>query len=85
MSCEHGNARIMLYEEQSTRYTLQAGVITDIDDDIEAQPLLKADVSCPDCQLSVTYPNWHQAPEPLLNYCQRIFQQEYGVPVKAGA
>lgn len=77
--CKHENSIITLYEEQSTRYQLVGGAIEDINDDIEAEPIFKVDVSCPDCDLNITYPDWTQIPEPLLTYCRSIYQQEYVV------
>jgi hypothetical protein len=76
--CIHTNATITFYEEKATDYKLQMGIIAEINDDIEAQPLRKVDVRCPDCSLNVTYPDWHLAPSQLFTYCQRIYQQEYG-------
>jgi hypothetical protein len=79
-TCRHENSIITLYEEQSTLYQLVGGVVEDINDDIEAKPIFKTDISCPDCNLSITDPDWTQTPEPLLTYCRSIYQQEYEVP-----
>ena len=78
MACLHANATITLYEEKITEYSLREGTIEEIDDDIEAQPLHRASVACPDCGLKVSYPDWRLAPEPCLSAIGRIYQQEYG-------
>ena len=83
MTCLHANATITLYEEKITEYALREGTIEEIDDDIEAQPLHRASVACPDCGLKVSYPDWRLAPEPCLSAIGRIYQQEYGSPMES--
>jgi hypothetical protein len=78
MTCLHVNATITLYEEKITEYALREGTIEEIDDDIEAQPLHRASVDCPDCGLKVSYPDWRLAPEPCLSAIGRVYRQEYG-------
>jgi hypothetical protein len=81
-SCTHENCTIALYEAKATEYTLQAGIVIDVDTDIEPYPLGQVDISCPDCSFSSTYADWRQAPEPVFSYIQRIRQQEYGTPTE---
>lgn len=71
--CQHGNALITVYDEYSTTYTLQEGKIVESQQDAAPSPLWKVEVLCPDCHMSVVYPDWRQAPEPLRTYGHRCF------------
>ena len=80
-TCLHLRATITFYEEKPSQYILEAGEIAEVEEDFEPYPLTKIDVACPDCRLTTSYENWHDAPEPSHTYCQKIYQREYGHPV----
>ena len=77
--CDHRNANITFYEISPTRYTLEDGEVDiEASEELENQHILKVDVSCPECGLDTSYPDWTKAPEPILFYCQMIYDREYG-------
>lgn len=78
--CTHENLTITFYDEMSTDYILVGGEVASIDKGMEPQPLKKVDIACHTCPLRIRYSDWRRAPEPLYTYCDRVYQQEYGIP-----